>query len=256
MSEVTVKALVEGDRVPAATFRSRAAGEWRNRTTEEVFARRNVVLFALPGAFTPTCSGSQVPGYEAYAEAFYQLGIDEIVCVSVNDGFVMQAWGDALGVDKVQLLADGNAEFTRGMGMLVDKAELGFGARSWRYAMLVRDGVIERMFDEPRVPGDPYGVSSPEAVLEALAPGRKPPDDVVLVTREGCGHCGRARAALAAAGKVFEEVQLGAGRRGLSNRGLKALSGRSTTPQVFINGVCIGGADELEARLAVAVRLT
>lgn len=243
------KPLTIGDRVPQVTFRLRDANGWVERTSADVFNGRTVVAFALPGAFTPTCSGSQVPGYDAYAAEFARLGVDEIVCLSVNDGFVMHAWAKDLGVKHVSMLADGNAEFTRAMGMLVDKDDLGFGARSWRYSMLVRDGVIEQLFAEPREPGDPYGASSPETMLQYLAPQAARPDDIVLVTREGCGHCARAKAALAAAGKAYEEVRLSGG---LSNRGLKALSGRSTTPQVFVNGTCIGGADELEALLRAA----
>jgi glutaredoxin-like protein len=240
------KPLQIGDRVPQVTFRLRDANGWVDRSSADVFDGRTVIAFALPGAFTPTCSGSQVPGYDAYAGEFARLGVDEIVCISVNDGFVMHAWARELGVQHVHMLADGNAEFTRAMGMLVDKDDLGFGARSWRYSMLVRDGVISQLFAEPRVPGDPYGASSPETMLAHLAPDAPRPDDIVLVTREGCGHCTRAKQALAAAGKPYEEVRLGGG---LSVRGLRALSGQATTPQVFVNGACIGGADELEALL-------
>ncbi len=243
------KQLQIGDRVPQVNFRLRDAGGWVERSSADVFSGRTVIAFALPGAFTPTCSGSQVPGYDAFAAEFRRLGVDEVVCISVNDGFVMHAWARELGVQHVQMLADGNAEFTRAMGMLVDKDDLGFGARSWRYSMLVRDGVIEQLFAEPRVPGDPYGASSPEAMLAHLAPGVARPDDIVLVTREGCDHCTRAKQALAGAGKAYEEVRLGGG---LSVRGLRALSGAGTTPQVFVNGKCIGGADELGALLARA----
>lgn len=236
-----------GERVPQAVFRSRGPDGWQHRTSDEVFGGRTVLAFALPGAFTPTCSGSQVPGYDAFAAEFTALGIDEIVCISVNDGFVMEAWARDLGVTNVHMLADGNAEFTRGMGMLVDKDELGFGARSWRYAMLVRDGVIERLYVEPREPGDPYGVSSPEHVLADLQPDAPRPSDIVLITRAGCRHCTRAKRQLQAHGLRFEEVALGSG---LGNRGLRALSGATTTPQVFVDGHCIGGADDLEQWLA------
>jgi glutaredoxin len=130
------------------------------------------------------------------------------------------------------------------MGMLVDKHDLGFGRRSWRYAMLVRDGVIEQLFVEPQKPGDPYEVSDPETMLAAIAPGATIPDSVVILTRKGCGHCDRARRALDAAGYLYDEIETPEVQK------LYALSGRKTTPQVFVNGHHIGGADDLEAWLA------
>ena len=139
----------EGQKVPAVTFRTRQEHEWVNRTSDEIFDGRTVIVFSLPGAFTPTCSSSHVPRYEQLAPAFRKLGVDEIICISVNDAFVMNEWKEDQHVHNVTFLPDGNGEFTAGMGLLVDKDDLGFGKRSWRYSMLVRDGVVEKMFIEP-----------------------------------------------------------------------------------------------------------
>jgi peroxiredoxin len=131
-----------------------------------------VVIFSLPGAFTPTCSAYQLPGFEERFEEFVQLGIDDIYCISVNDGFVMNAWGKDQDIEKVKLIPDGNAYFTRSMGYLVSKSNLGFGERSWRYAAVVNDGIIEKIFAEEgfrdNADTDPYEESTPEKVLEYL----------------------------------------------------------------------------------------
>lgn len=166
--------------VPSVTFRHRIGdeepsdggcpigGEWVDLTSEEIFKDKRVIVFALPGAFTPTCSSQQLPGYEKNYYEFKRLGIDEIYCLSVNDSFVMNAWFEKLGVKCVKPLADGNGKFSAGMDMLVDKSDLNFGFRSWRYAMIVNNGSVEKMFEEPCEDGDPYGVSSPESVMEFL----------------------------------------------------------------------------------------
>lgn len=166
-------------RVPDVTFKTRVRDEsvegpnpfrWQDRTSEEIFNGRRVVLFALPGAFTPTCSSTHVPGYEAKYDAFRAAGIDEVICLSVNDAFVMFQWGKNLGAEKVTMLPDGSGTFTRLMGMLVDKDNLGFGMRSWRYSMLVEDGEIEKMFVEPgladNAPDDPFEVSDADTMLD------------------------------------------------------------------------------------------
>jgi len=145
---------------------------WQDMTTADYFAGKRVILFSLPGAFTPTCSTYQLPGFEENAATFAQHGIDEIYCLSVNDSFVMNQWAKAQGVLAVKVIPDGAGEFTRKMGMLVRKDNLGFGLRSWRYAAIVNDGVIEAWFEEPGLmdncPEDPYGVSSPESLLAYL----------------------------------------------------------------------------------------
>ena len=147
---------IEGQPVPKATFKTRRDHDWVELTSDDVFKGKTVVVFSLPGAFTPTCSSSHVPRYNQLQPALKKLGVDDVVCLSVNDAFVMNEWQRAQHADRVTFLPDGNGEFTDGMGLLVDKDDLGFGKRSWRYSMLVRDGVIEKMFIEPEVPGDPF----------------------------------------------------------------------------------------------------
>jgi peroxiredoxin len=158
----------EGQRVPDVTFRTRVDGEWVDLSTRDLFAGKTVVVFSLPGAFTPTCSASHLPRFEELADAIRAHGVDDILCISVNDAFVMNAWAKDLRCSKVRVIPDGNAAFTEAMGMLVDKSDLGFGKRSWRYSMLVRDGVIEKMFIEPNVQGDPYEVSDADTMLRYL----------------------------------------------------------------------------------------
>jgi len=168
-------------RVPHVTFRTRVRDEsiggpnpyrWQDQTTEDYFAGKNVVVFSLPGAFTPTCSTYQLPDFEKLYSEFKDLGIDEIYCISVNDAFVMNAWARDQKLKNVKVIPDGSGTFTRQMGMLVDKDNLGFGYRSWRYAMLVRDKEIVALWPEEgyrdNADTDPYGESSPQAILERI----------------------------------------------------------------------------------------
>lgn len=169
-------------KVPEVTFRYRLPNkdkeyEWVNITSSEIFSDKRVIVFALPGAFTPTCSNFQLPGYDALYTEFINNGIDEVYCLSVNDSFVMNAWFKDQGVQFVKPIPDGSGEFTYAMGQSVNKANLGFGFRSWRYAMIVNDGEIEMMFEEPgkvgNCPDDPYGVSDPENVLGWIKQNKK-----------------------------------------------------------------------------------
>jgi peroxiredoxin len=168
-------------KVPHVVFKTRVRDEavggenpyrWHDLSTEELFGGKKVVVFSLPGAFTPTCSSNHLPRYDELYEEFKAQGVDEIVCVSVNDAFVMFKWGKELGNQNIFLLPDGNGEFTRKMGMLVDKSNLGFGMRSWRYSMLVNDGNIEKLFVEPdfgdNCPTDPFEVSDADTMLAYL----------------------------------------------------------------------------------------
>ena len=155
----------------------------------------------------------------------------------------MHEWAKDQGADKITFLPDGNADFTRGMGMLTSKNDLGFGDRSWRYSMLVNDGVIEKMFIEPDVEGDPFTNSDADTMLKHLDPQAKAPADVLLFGRAGCSHCARAKKLLAEKGYSFDEVRA-------TPRNLRAVSGKSSTPQIFIDGKYIGGADELEKYFA------
>jgi peroxiredoxin len=167
--------------VPSVTFKTRVRDDsiggdnpyrWEDVTTWDLFASKRVVLFSLPGAFTPTCSTYQLPGFEEKFAEFKALGIKDIYCVSVNDAFVMNAWAKAQKVKKVKVIPDGSGMFTRKMGMLVHKDNLGFGERSWRYACVVNNGKIEKWFIEPgaedNCPVDPYGETAPENVLNWL----------------------------------------------------------------------------------------
>ncbi len=237
----------EGQRVPNVTFRVRENYEWKNVTTDDIFKGKTVVVFSLPGAFTPTCSSTHLPRYNELAPAFFANGVDSIVCVSVNDAFVMNEWGADQECQHVRLLPDGNGEFTEGMGMLVDKRDLGFGKRSWRYSMLVRDGVVEKMFIEPDKPGDPFEVSDADTMLNYLNPNAKKPDQVAIFTREGCSYCAQAKAALREAGMEYVEVPLS---HQVRTKVIGAISGQGTVPQVFVNGQHIGGADALKTWLA------
>jgi len=164
-------------RVPEVTFKTRVRTfdddyEWKDVTTSDLFVGKRVVVFALPGAFTPTCSSFQLPGYDLRYDEIKSYNIDEVYCLSVNDSFVMNAWFKQQEVKNVRPIPDGSGEFTYAMGMSVTKANLGFGFRSWRYAMVVNDGEIEMMFEEPgkvgNCPVDPYEVSNPETVLNYL----------------------------------------------------------------------------------------
>jgi peroxiredoxin len=166
--EVTMRK--EQYQIPQVEFIFRENGEFITRTSSELFNGKRVVIFSLPGAFTPTCSAYQLPGFEEKYEDFIGSGIDYIYCISVNDGFVMNAWAQDQNIKNVKLIPDGNAYFTRSMGQLVTKTNLGFGERSWRYAAVVDNGVIEKLFEEPgkrdNAPEDPYVATTPEAVLD------------------------------------------------------------------------------------------
>ncbi len=168
-------------RVPDVLFKTRVRDEsvegpnpfrWQDLTTKEIFDGKKVILFALPGAFTPTCSSTHLPGYEKNFEEFKALGVDQVICLSVNDAFVMYQWGKNQGVENVFLLPDGSGEFSRAMGMLVAKDNLGFGMRSWRYSMFVNDGNIEKVFAEAEFgdncPVDPFEVSDADTMLNYL----------------------------------------------------------------------------------------
>lgn len=173
---------MEGHRVPSVTFKTRVRDEsvggdnpfrWQDLTSDELFGGKRVVLFSLPGAFTPTCSNEQCPAYERYYGDFKSLGVDDVVCLSVNDAFVMYQWQQKLGTPSIHFVPDGSGKFTRAMGMMVNKDHLGFGERSWRYSMVVDDGVIKAFFEEPGrndvgSDSDPYEVSDPETLLAWL----------------------------------------------------------------------------------------
>jgi len=237
----------EGQRVPEVTFRTRREHEWVDVTTADIFKGKTVVVFSLPGAFKPTCSSSHVPRYNQLAPVFKSNGVDEIVCISVNDAFVMNEWKIDQNADRITFLPDGNGEFTEGMGMLVDKNDLGFGKRSWRYSMLVKDGVVEKMFIEPEVPGDPFQASDADTMLNYITPDANKPLDVTVFSRKGCPFCVKAKVQLQEAGIEYEELVL---NEDYTDRTLRAVANATTFPQVFVNGEHIGGSEEVEKWLA------
>ncbi len=233
----------EGRRVPEVSFRIRQNNEWKTVTTSDIFAGKTVVVFSLPGAFTPTCSSTHLPRYNELAPAFFANGVDEIVCVSVNDTFVMNEWAKDQESQNVRLIPDGNGEFTEQIGMLVDKSDLGFGKRSWRYSMLVKDGAIVKQFIEPEKEGDPFEVSDADTMLNFINPQAKKPDQVAIFTREGCSFCAKAKATLTELGYDYVEMPL---QHQIRSKVVGALTGQQTVPQVFINGEYIGDSEALE----------
>ncbi|MCC4800175.1 glutathione peroxidase [Enterovibrio norvegicus] len=237
----------EGQNVPSVTFPTRQGDAWVNVTTDELFAGKTVVVFSLPGAFTPTCSSSHLPRYNELFPVFQEYGVDEVLCVSVNDTFVMNAWKADQEAENIRFIPDGNGDFTRGMGMAVPKNDIGFGERSWRYSMLVKDGVVEKMFIEPNEPGDPFKVSDADTMLNFLAPNHKLQESITVFSKPGCPFCAKAKQLLIDNKLQFEEVILGQDATTVS---LRAVTGRATVPQVFIGGKHIGGSEELEAYLA------
>ena len=178
--------MIEGKKVPNVVFKTRVRDEsiggenpfkWQDVNSDSIFKGKRVVIFALPGAFTPTCSSTHLPGYEKFYDEIKEQGVDEVYCLYVNDAFVMKKWKEHQNAEKIKLLPDGNGEFTRKMGMLVKKEDLGFGDRSWRYSMVVNDGIIEKFFIEPgfsdNCPEDPFEVSDEETMLRYLRENKK-----------------------------------------------------------------------------------
>ena len=157
--------IQEGDKIPAATLHSMQDGKPTPMSTEDIFAGKKVVLFAVPGAFTPTCSMAHLPGYVVHANSIKAKGVDTIACVSVNDAFVMDAWGQNKNADELLMLADGNGDLTAALGLTMDGSGFGLGQRSQRYAMIVENGIVTKLSVE--APGK-LEVSAAEAILEAL----------------------------------------------------------------------------------------
>ncbi len=244
MTKLPSATSLEGKRIPNATLKTRTDNQWKEVNTTDLFKGKTVVAFSLPGAYTPTCSSAHLPRYNELAAVFKANGVDEIVCFAVNDAFVMNEWKQDQEAENVTMLPDGNGEFTAGMGLLVDKSDIGFGKRSWRYSMLVKDGVIEKMFIEPEKEADPLEVSDAETMLKYINPKAVIPEPVVIFTKPGCPHSARAKALLQSKGYRYDEISLG---KHITASTLRAVSGSGTWPQVFIGGKLIGSADDLEA---------
>ena len=171
---------MDGFKTPNITFKTRVKDEegnfdWKDVTTDDYFKGKKVILFSLPGAFTPTCSTYQLPNFEKMYADFSLSGIDEIYCMSVNDSFVMNAWAKNQELKNVKVIPDGSGEFTRQMGMLVKKDNLGFGYRSWRYAALINDGIVKKTWVEEgkmdNCPDDPYSLTDPAYIHKDLIDG-------------------------------------------------------------------------------------
>jgi len=235
---------IEGQKIPTVTFPTRKNDQWVNVTTDELFAGKTVVVFALPGAYTPTCSSAHLPRYNELAGVLKENGVDDIICLAVNDTFVMNAWIADQEAQNITVVPDGSGTFTEGMGMLVDKSDIGFGKRSWRYSMLVKDGVIEKMFIEPNQPGDPFEVSDADTMLKYINPNAKAPSAVTLFTKPGCPFCAKAKAALKDKNIAFEEIVLGKDATSVS---LKAVTGQTTVPQLYVDGKHLGDSDAVIA---------
>ena len=237
----------EGQKIPAVTWHTRENDAWVDVSTDDIFKGKTVVVFSLPGAFTPTCSSSHLPRYNELAPVFKAHGVDSIVCISVNDTFVMNAWKAQQEAANVIVIPDGNLEFTRGMSMAVAKNDLGFGERSWRYSMLVKDGVVEKMFIEPEKPGDPFEVSDADTMLKYIAPDYQHKPSVSIFTKPGCPYCAKAKALLKEKDYPFEEIVLGKDATTVS---VRAITGKTSAPQIFIGGQYIGGSEDLEKYFA------
>jgi glutaredoxin-like protein len=227
-------------------------GELTAVRSDDVFKGHRVVLFALPGAYTPTCSTGHVPRFVELAPELRKHGVDDVVCLSVNDPFVMAAWQREQNAGSITFLPDCDGSFTSAMGMLVDKSEAGLGKRSWRYSMFVDDGRIEKMFIEPERPGDPFEVSDADTALAYLDPARSM-GAVAMFARHGCPFCERAKAMLTERGIPFEAVYLG---DGVTMSSVRAFAGAAKVPQVFIDGKLIGGAEALQGFLDKNIRAT
>ncbi|MCB9073205.1 MAG: glutathione peroxidase [Bdellovibrionaceae bacterium] len=230
-----------GKKVPQVTFKVREGHKWVEKTTDDYFKGKKVVLFGLPGAYTPTCSSTHLPRYNEFYKEFRKAGVDDIICLSVNDSFVMNAWQEDQKAENITMLPDGNGAFSEKLGLLVDKSAIGFGKRSWRYSMLVNDGVIEKMFLEKEVPGDPFDESNAEHMLKYL--NVEIPKSVAIYTRPGCEFCYEAKELLKKNHVDFEEHVL---NKDFTVKTLVAISGSTKVPQVFINGERIGGSDQLK----------
>lgn len=241
---------IEGQKTPSVTFQTLGDSGFKALKSDDVFKGKTVVVFSLPGAFTPTCSSTHLPRYDELAPVLKDNGVDDILCISVNDAFVMRAWQEEQGTQHITFIPDGSGKFSEGMGALVNKDDLGFGLRSWRYAMLVRDGIIEKMFIEPDVPGDPFTVSDADTMLGYINKDATTPKRVAIFTKPNCGFCTKAKAQLKQSNIDYEEVVLGQSGHSLSL--LSAVSGAGTTPQIFIDGKLIGDSEALDAWLESA----
>jgi glutaredoxin-like protein len=236
----------EGTAIPEVTFKALRNGQCVDVSSDAIFKGKRVILFALPGAYTPTCSTGHVPRFVELVPELRKHGIDNVVCLSVNDPFVMDAWQREQHAEELTFLPDSDGSFTSAMGMLVDKSDVGLGKRSWRYSMIVDDGRIEKMFVEPEKPGDPFEVSDADTALAYLDPARKL-GPVTMFARRECPFCARAKKLLEDRGIAYEAVYLG---DGITMASVRAATGTAKVPQVFVGGKLVGGSEALQEFLA------
>ncbi len=234
----------ENQTVPNTVWATRLNNQWVNIKSNDIFKNKTIVVFSLPGAFTPTCSSSHLPRYNELATSFKENGVDAILCLSVNDTFVMNAWSEDQEANNITMIPDGNGDFTEGMGMLVDKSDIGFGKRSWRYSMLVKNGIIEKMFIEADVEGDPFEVSDADTMLDYINPNANKPSVATILTKPTCPFCAKAKIVLTKAGISYEEITVS--NKNITSKTLRAIANAETVPQIFIDGKYIGGFDDLE----------
>lgn len=230
-------------------FPVRVNGQWEKWDSNSIFKGKKVVVFGLPGAFTPTCSSSHLPRYEELYDVFKSEGVDDIYCVSINDTFVMNSWAEAQDISKIKMLPDGNAEFTKAVGMLVSKSSLGFGDRSWRYSMLIDNGVIVKHFIEPDKEGDPFEVSDADTMIKYIKPDIELPKSITIFTKKGCPFCVEAKELLKENGYQYNEIELSDAVRQRVLTGITG-SNRPTAPQIFIEGKLVGGLEELKVHFS------
>lgn len=229
-------------------FKVKTIDGWKDVTTNEIFENKKVIIFSLPGAFTPTCSSTHLPRYEELYDVFKNEGVDEIYCLSVNDSFVMDVWGKEQKIEKVKMLPDGNGHFTEKMGMLVNKENLGFGKRSWRYSMLVVNGVIEKQFIEEEKEGDPFEYSDADTMINYLNEKAYIPPTITIFTKDGCPFCRDAKVLLTKNNFKYSEIVLSDADRQKVLRSVTGLN-KPTVPQIFINGARVDGLDGLHKYL-------
>lgn len=238
-----------GQKIPAFEFFMFKGEDWISRTTEKLFGHSRVVVFAIPGAFSPICSTLHLPRYNELYETFRSYGIEEVYCLAVNDSFVLNAWKKAERADNIVMLPDPDGEFTKKLGFLVNRNEVCLGNRSWRYSMVINNGVIEKMFIEKGDKGkDPYGESSAENMLKYLNPDVELPPSITLFSKTSCRICAAIRALLEKHHLPFEELHL---NEEYTIKTAKALTGpMEELPVLFINGTKFSKIEELEAYLS------
>ena len=240
-----------GQQVPSAQLSQLVYGDIHHYQTNELFGKVRHLVSALPGAFTPTCSSTHLPVYEHFSESFLAyIGVDSINCISVNDPFVMESWRKDQNVVSVRMLSDGNGSFTEAMGMLVDKTDLSFGKRSWRYSMFIEDGIIQEVFVEPQEEGDPFVVSDAATMWAYLSVQYDKtdvpvPKFVTILGREGCPVCQELFSVMWECEPIgmleYNYVELG---KDVPATVLHAMSKQQTTPQIWVDGTHVGGLKE------------